>query len=222
MPTQHEIDAWSVPQDRDAPALWAIDPGDEHVGLAAFVADESELGWRCFKAGELTPDQFADLYAWFALAGLLHTVVFERFRLYADKAEEQRGSEFLTSQLIGVIKWVCRQINEHAELHVAGVNLSCMKRGGTCGPDTVIQQIKVVSQQADVKKPIRGILRHRNVGSWAVRHRTAIHEGKKTCSKERCHAVDAELHGWFWLLRGKPKDIEIRPRSETATDRRRS
>lgn len=220
---------WLNPLNPESPVMMAIDPGDVHAGVA-FFHDNPELdnGMACHWAGELDPDACTDLLAELAISNLLHTVVFERFRLYADKAAAQRGSEFDTSQMIGVIKWICRHQNAHAEAHRRArtrlteniaVRLSCIDtqgdqdfaRNNNCTIDSAPQQIKVVGQMADIKRPTRGICRHLGIRSWANAHRNQIHKGGKACAKNHCHAVDAELHGWRWHLRGTTVDVEDNP-----------
>lgn len=206
-----ETHAWP-----DQPMTLAVDPGDEHCGVALFVRDdEREVPWRAVKTVEMAPRDFEDLLAWLVIRGRLATVVYERFRLYADKSKEQTGSEFETSQLIGVIRWMVRKQNEHAELHVRWIHtnkkLTCETDSG-CGPGRVPTPITLVGQMADIKKPARGILRFRKLKSWTILHSAEVHAHKKTCAKERCHAVDAELHGWYWLLKGNPNHIQERPK----------
>lgn len=182
--------------------LIAVDPGDVHVGVAFFTTEAinpwhqlpvDRAEWRCSDAQEWTPDEFADGLAELMLEGGLDTLVIEKFRLYADKAKEQTGSEFPTAQLIGVLKYLVRINNLHAERHrtveVAGGGLlSCEQRGGICQDGTKIRHVKLVIQPADIKKPTQGVLRHLGVKSVAKQ----IGAGG--------HCVDAELHGWHYLL----------------------
>jgi hypothetical protein len=207
----YETYAWPT-----EPFLVSVDPGDVHCGVAFFIKDEeNEHGFRVFLALEMEPDDFTDMLAWLIIRGKLNTVVYERFRLYADKAEEQKGSEFATSQLIGVIRWMVRKQNEHAKEHVqwrrTNTKMTCESDSG-CGPGRLPVPVTLVGQMADIKKPARGILRFKKIKSQAILNRVSVHEGHKMCSKERCHAVDAELHGWHWLLKGHARDITERPR----------
>jgi hypothetical protein len=123
----------------------------------------------------------------------LTTIVYERFRLYADKAMAQKGSEFLTAQVIGVIRWLGRAVSEHAELHrreqEEGVKLSCRRKGSMCDdPDMPHRRVAVVGQWADIKVPTAGVLRSKKIRSLAKREKAGP------------HCVDAELHGWYYLL----------------------
>lgn len=86
----------------------AIDPGDVHVGWA----------WRM--AGVVVSGEWAYTDAPTKVQSLIETargdgqtveVVIEEFVLYPGRAKEQAGSEFKTSQLIGVLKFVCERTN---------------------------------------------------------------------------------------------------------------
>jgi len=188
-------------------ALISVDPGDVHVGVAFFDEDpNSPHGWVCTGTQEMTPDEFADSLAdtfldqdegW-------RFLIYEKFRLYADKAKQQTGSEFPTAKLIGVIEWLGRKHNEHAEQHRLAERLgkltTCEVGGGFCSADRaegkrIVNEVRLVKQPADIKKPTIGILRHLNIKSVAKA------EGDKLG-----HRVDAELHGWHFLLRTLAKE----------------
>lgn len=84
------------------PMRWlSIDPGDRHVGLATWQGDE------CLAAVEVDPTKLIEILESFCAAGILETVVYEKFALYAWNEKSMAGNEFLTSQMIGVIKYVC-------------------------------------------------------------------------------------------------------------------
>lgn len=180
--------------------LIAIDPGDVHVGVAFFATDE-DGAWYCQDAQQIEHDDFLD--------GLAHmilmerqtppTVVFERFRLYGDKSKEQTGSEFLTAQMIGVIKYLVRVHNDHVSRHddaeARGKMMTCELQGGTCAePKDRPQRIEIVGQMADIKKPTAGILRTKKIKSVG---KVAIKENPGW----GIHCVDAELHGWYHILK---------------------
>jgi hypothetical protein len=178
--------------------LIAIDPGDAHVGVAFFAKDE-DGNWFCEDAQQLDPEEFEDGFAELILMDPTPpSVVYERFRLYGDKAAAQKGSEFRTSQMIGVIKFVCRQRNNHVARHeaaeAAGRLMSCEQRGGSCeDPQNRPQAVVVVGQMADIKKPTTGILRSKKIKSV----------GKKAKAENvgwGVHCIDAELHGWYYIL----------------------
>lgn len=182
--------------------LIAVDPGDVHCGVAFFVHADNEWGWECTATEEFTPDDFLD-----ALAETFidqdpewQFLVYEKFRLYADKARLQTGSEFPTAQTIGVIRWLGRAHTRHAAEHRSALesgNLAtCQRAGGTCDParfggrGRYVGPVELACQPADIKKPTAGILRTRGIRSVAKR------EGDKLG-----HRVDAELHGWYFILR---------------------
>lgn len=179
--------------------LIAVDPGDAHVGVAFFAKDEDGK-WYCEDAQQLEPEEFEDGFAELILMDPTPPiVVFERFRLYGDKANEQKGSEFRTSQMIGVIKFVCRQRNNHVARHedaeAQGRLMSCEQRGGACeDPENRPQAVTIVGQMADIKKPTTGILRHKKIKSVG-KVRKAENKGWGD------HCVDAELHGWHHILK---------------------
>lgn len=188
-------------------SLIAIDPGDAFVGVAFFESEDEDpwaspvqSKWECVDAQEFAPNEFADAFAETILDGDLDTVVFERFRLYGDKANEQKGSEFETSQLIGVIKFLVRihnvHVQRHADAEANGQMLDCEQAGQWHhDPTKRPRHVHIFGQMADIKKPTAGILRHKKIQSVA-----------KPISREhyngRDHIVDAELHGWKYILDG--------------------
>lgn len=188
--------------------LIAIDPGDVYVGVAFFETtgdpwrESEDKTWSCVDAQELTPDEFVDAFALSLLDGDSYdAVIFERFRLYEDKSGEQVGSEFPTSQLIGVIKYLVRARNEHVDRHDAaeanGWMMTCELQGGTCAdPAKRPHRVELVGQMADIKKPTRGILKTKHIKSVARPIARENYHG-------RDHCVDAELHGWYWILHGR-------------------
>lgn len=182
--------------------LIAIDPGDVYTGVAFFDVDE-DGDWYCQDAQEFSPHDFED-----ALAELIildrdintppPIIVYEKWRLYADKAKQQTGSEFLASQHIGVICYIVRVHNEHAAKHdlaeQLGKMMTCELQGGGCAdPKKRPQTITIVKQGAEIKKPTTGILRHKKIKSVAKPISKRLYEG-------RDHVVDAELHGWKYIL----------------------
>lgn len=181
--------------------LIAIDPGDVFCGVAFFERDsEEEYGWRCIDAIEYDPDAFNDSFAESLVDGDIDAVVYERWRLYGDKAQLQKGSEMLTSQQIGVIKWLVRNHNAHMQRHIdadqpgSGIILSCEQPGQPCNqPKNEFHTVALWGQLADIKKPTRGNLRGRGIKSVAKPIATKMYGG-------RDHVIDAELHGWKFIL----------------------
>jgi hypothetical protein len=181
--------------------LIAIDPGDRWTGVAFFATDD-DGAWYCQDAQEFSPHEFED-----ALAELLlrdrtappPIIVYEKWRLYADHAAEQTGSEFEASQHIGVIKFIVRVHNDHVDRHeqaeADGVMMSCELQPGQCAdPAQRPQRIEIVKQPADIKKPTRGILNKKKIKSVA-------RPIAKELYSNRDHIVDAELHGWHHILK---------------------
>lgn len=86
----------------ELPMRWvSIDPGDRHVGFAAWHDAD------CMYAIELTPDQCVTALMNMAIEGVLHHVVYEKFALYGWNEKSMAGNEFETVQLIGKIKLIC-------------------------------------------------------------------------------------------------------------------
>lgn len=196
----HLRDIWKRPLKADT-ELIAIDPGDKYTGVAFFATDE-QGGWYCQDAQEFDPTEFEDALAELILTPSPEpppTIVFEIFRLYGDKAALQTGSEFLTSQTIGVIKYIVRAHNGHVARHEEaesrGLLMSCEQVGGRChDPALRPQKVPIIRQRADDKKPTRGILNKKKMKSVAGPI-AKEHYGN------RDHVKDAELHGWFHLLK---------------------
>lgn len=188
--------------------LIAIDPGDIYVGVAFFEtetsswAESEDKDWSCVDAQEFTPVGFEDAFALSLLDGDSYdAVIFERWRLYGDHAANQVGSEFETSQLIGVIKYLVRIRNEHVLRHeqaeANGKMMTCELQGGTCAdPAKRPHHVDLVGQMADIKKPTRGILKSKRIKSVAKPIAREHYSG-------RDHVVDAELHGWYHILHGR-------------------
>lgn len=181
--------------------LIAVDPGDVHCGVAFFVRADNEYGWECTNTEEFSPDDFLDNLAetFVDQDPAWQFLVYEKFRLYADKARLQTGSEFPTAKCIGVIEWLGRSQNRHASEHARadeeGLDITCRLAGGTCDPNRpggprYVGPVDLIKQPADIKKPAAGILRTMGIKSVAKR------EGDKLG-----HRVDAELHGWYFILR---------------------
>lgn len=96
--------------------ILAVDPGDEHVGVAWF--DKQERGWGCVLVLEMTPDEFREYLGPALNSGLFRYFVVESFALQREKALQQIGSEFLTSQMIGMCKYVHWEASGSVELEL--------------------------------------------------------------------------------------------------------
>ena len=184
-------------------SLIAVDPGDEYVGVAFFeereVDDEFPYGWECVDVQEINPDDFLDGLAELVATDGVDILVYESFRLYADKSREQTGSEMLTAQMIGVIKWLwranMRHVCEHEKAEELGKMTTCELPGGVChNPPRRPQHITLVKQRPDDKKPAKGICNRRGIVSVAKAM-------KKQHPEWGIHVADAELHGWFYILK---------------------
>ena len=95
-----------TPVDWGRDLFWSIDPGESKCGVAIF------RGGRCVQALKSTPDECLDrlwihLGYGFSPARPL-AVVLEAFNLRADLMAMQSGSEMGTSQMIGAVRWMCR------------------------------------------------------------------------------------------------------------------
>lgn len=90
-----------MPERVALPHRWvSIDPGDRHVGFATWLED------KCLAAVELNPDQCVKTLEELMDRGTLDHLVYEKFALYAWNEKSMAGNEFITSQLIGVFKYL--------------------------------------------------------------------------------------------------------------------
>jgi len=106
------------------PARWvSIDPGDRHVGYATWDED------TCTSAIELTPETCVAALEVGLLGRTIHTVVCEKWALYAWNEKSMSGNEFLTAQLIGVIKYLCGRTQVPYIGYNAGSHKSIYKMG---------------------------------------------------------------------------------------------
>jgi hypothetical protein len=86
------------------PEWWvSIDPGDKNVGLSAWV------GPVCVASVHTDPDTCVDWVVREAANRRLKLLVYEAFNLRGELMAQQQGSEFLTSQMIGALRHVCRR-----------------------------------------------------------------------------------------------------------------
>lgn len=184
--------------------LIAVDPGDVYTGVAFFDSPHDRFtkweDWSCVGAVEFGPDEFEDAFAETLVAGDVQIVVYERFMLYEGKALEQSGSEFRAVQTIGVIRWLVRNHNAHVVSHLRGEKMACTDVHESCkllSKGETNQEVIAVGQLASIKTPARGILRSRGIKSTAKPIARKQYKG-------RDHVVDAELHGFYWLMKADP------------------
>lgn len=189
--------------------LVAVDPGDVHVGVAFFETwgdPDADEGWECVDTQEMSPEEFEEALPETLVDNEIDIFVFEKFLLYADKAGAQTGSEFRTSQMIGVLNFLLRIHNRHAHEHeraiADGKLMTCEQPGGMCNdPRRIPRPVEVARQLAAIQNPTRGILKSRGIKS------TAKKNGDKLG-----HQVSAELHGWYYLLEGRHSSSIAKPK----------
>lgn len=158
--------------------LLAVDPGDEHVGVAAFglSRDGWENAWSC----EMTPDEFTSYLSMMAYLGRFDVIVVEEWRLFPQAAPLLVGSDMPTSQLIGVIKYIHRQ-----------TKMGTMRWPGP--------EVELYFQSPQIKKPTRSLLQARKMSSLA-----------KWLKVPNDHATDAELHGWYHIIKTLEEPVHQR------------
>jgi hypothetical protein len=105
----------SCPQPPARTMILGIDPGDVHCGIATARAsyDDATREGRVelIRSLERTPGDCVDLVAAWCLEGWVDAVAVERFTLYGDKAQLQTGSEMLTAQTIGALRYMVKLCN---------------------------------------------------------------------------------------------------------------
>jgi hypothetical protein len=146
-----EIDNWDDRQWVDQLAsrlmypMVSIDPGDIHVGVAVWDCADPYEEWVCQDAFETRPVPFLRALQVAVGSGIVQTVVFERFVLEPERVQASVGSDMLTSQMIGAIKFA--------------VNGRC----------------EIVGQTNQIKNPTRSVLRSRGIKSVAKRNKAGGH-----------------------------------------------
>lgn len=124
----------------------AIDPGDEHVGLAEFERKNDGV-WYCAWAGEKTPEQFLPWFAEGLRKDRWEHVVVESWRLFPESAKFYVGSDMPTSRLIGSIEAMATYVPD---------------------ADTWFDDpVAVTYQSPQIKVPTRSVLKRRKLRSVA-------------------------------------------------------
>lgn len=141
----------------------AIDPGDVHCGMALFNEG------KCLDAWKMKPVECERFVQSALREQEIQALVVEEFRLYPWESDAQAWSQFLTVEVIGVLRWLWL---------TEGTNCIWKEQG------------------ANIKKPSRGILRMRKIKSMAK------------AKGAGGHALDAELHGYHFLLRYSEQERE--------------
>ena len=136
--------------------LVAVDPGGEHVGVAVFGKSTRKGNWVSLWAGEMKPEEFEDWLSEHMVHSGIDVLVVESWRLQADKAMEQTGSEMETSQLIGSIKYIHRH----------------MKNTKVRWP---APEVELHMQSPSIKKPTQSMLKNRKIASIAKRLKAGGH-----------------------------------------------
>ena len=133
--------------------ILAIDPGDEHVGMAEFVdrmddPDSGKMGWECTDATEATRKGFFERLDVLHARGLgtYDAIIIERFTLYPDVALSLTGQEMLTSEMVGAVEMLCR-----------------------------LHDVPFIKQPASWQQPTRGMLKHLKLKSTAKRMKAGPH-----------------------------------------------
>lgn len=99
----------------------SVDPGDVHVGVCYWIGRVPQ--W----AKEFDQPTFIDWLIPRIASGEIELVVYEVFMLYHSKATQQTGSKFFTSELIGVMRHLCRRAKVPFHGYQASVHKSLYK-----------------------------------------------------------------------------------------------
>lgn len=168
--------------------LWAIDPGDKHVGIARMqLTPSSQHPVRIIWSNEFDPDGLVALLegavAFSGLKGAIQpnqdlddmdigAIVCEEFRLFPWMARQQGYSSFATVELIGVTRYLTKK---------AGIPLYL--------------------QGASVKKPAVPLGRVAGVPT------AKTSGGRLDFVGRNQHVRDAIAHGVWWALRNKNSPV---------------
>ena len=100
--------------------LYAVDPGDVHVGIAHQRAGRQAAAFE--ELADQTPYFFHDVLR------PADTLVIEEFRLYPNKAAAQSWSPMRTSELIGALKWIAAQHDAQVVMQPASIKIPTRKQ----------------------------------------------------------------------------------------------
>lgn len=117
-----------------------IDPGDSHVGFSHYSSFKD--GWQATAAEEFTPQSVIPVIKDWVQEPNLMILGWERFALFPHLAKQQIGSEFKTSQLIGVLRYLA---NEYGH-----------------------PNLEVVIQQPSIQPPTEAVAKHRKLKLLSV------------------------------------------------------
>jgi hypothetical protein len=163
----------------------AVDPGDDHVGVAAGVG----LGQGAVTDDELlvsfetTPSAWMLTLRSLAICGWVDVLVMEDFVLIPDRAMQQSGSRMHTARLLGAMGWLVADHNLEVDYAIsqAAENGGALPDGG--GPAVPIYPFY---QQPSIKATQQSILRSMGV--------------KPEPCGNSVHARDAQLHWWHFVM----------------------
>lgn len=121
MPTLSEYKERHIARLNSLPAYWwSVDPGDKNVGVSWWA------GAVCIRSYHTDPNDCVDTLVREIQDGL-EFLVYEQFTLRGYQMGEQQGSEFLTSQLIGAMRHICRRAKVGTASYQAGNHKSLYK-----------------------------------------------------------------------------------------------
>lgn len=158
----------------------AVDPGEEHVGVAVGRRDleyapggprPKGFGWFVSDVAELNPWEFVQFFR-DNIDGI-DLLSVEKYTLYPHLAKEQIGSEMPTSKLIGWIEFTVRLWNESfTKEHT---------------PAHGMPEIQYESYPANIHKGTEAVMKNKGIPFVSP--------------KTPDHARSAELHFWHTLIR---------------------
>lgn len=122
MPVLDELGAKHVDRLNELPAYWwSVDPGDRNVGISWWA------GPYCIRSYHTDPNDCVDTLVREVQQGL-ELLVHEQFTLRGYQMGMQQGSEFLTSQLIGAMRHICRRAGVPVKSYQAGNHKGMFKK----------------------------------------------------------------------------------------------
>ncbi len=163
----------------------AVDPGDDHVGVAAGVGlgQQPTSDDELMTSFETTPAAWMITLRSMAICGWVDVLVMEDFVLIPDRAMQQSGSKMHTARLLGAMGWLVADHN----LEVGYLIEQAQQNGGALpaesGPAVPIYPFY---QMPSIKATQQSILR-----SMGVKPEPCGNSG---------HARDAQLHWWHFVM----------------------
>ena len=121
--------------------LRAVDPGDVHVGTVRIEVTDNEAAIT-HRPVRMGPEAFEQILIEETDRGELDLLVVESFRLYPKMAREQGYSEFLTPQLIGVIRFIARRRGIPVYMQGASIKKMALQVASTPKPGFPLQKLR--------------------------------------------------------------------------------